>query len=150
MPSDIINLSKLLQPVSDVAICLLDKIERTGAYFLPAKDIKDAKGRAYSSIIDEIAARTDIDPIEKGAIILNYKKLIKEYMNQTDILKIALENLKDRAEPDKIEEDWLNNFFDRAKLVSDDKMKIIWGKILAEEANNAGSISKQLIHMGKT
>lgn len=142
-----IEINDVFKPTGDVAIAFMDKLEKVGAYIFPSIEIKESKAKAYSNIIDEISRREDINPIERMAIISNFKKIVKEFSNQTDIVRAALEHLNADAKPEEIEDDWLNNFFDKARLVSDEQLKIMWGKLLAEEANSSGTVSKQLIHI---
>jgi len=54
--------------------------------------------------------------------------------------------LEHYAEPQKITEDWLEFFFEKAKLVSNQEMQLIWSKLLAEEANHPGRITPSLLH----
>lgn len=49
--------------------------------------------------------------------------------------------------PDKIENDWLVNFFDKARLTSDDEMQKLWAKILAGEANSPGKFAKRTVDL---
>ena len=86
-------------------------------------------------------------PLTKAACIYNAKKTIKEYINQNDIVKESLKYLGVNAEPDKVDDDWLAQFMDKARLVSDSEFKKIWGKILAEECNKPGLVSKQVLNI---
>lgn len=86
-------------------------------------------------------------PLAKAACISNAKKTLKEYINQHDIVKESLKYLGQNAEPDKVDDDWLAQFLDKAKLVSDSEFQKIWGRILAEECNNPGLVSKQVLNI---
>ena len=46
----------------------------------------------------------------------------------------ALKHLLDNASPDGMENDWIVNFFDKARIVSDDGMQERWAKLLATES----------------
>lgn len=52
----------------------IDKISGALEWMVTPKDIKPAIIEANKSIIEEIANREDIDPIERAAIVSNYKK----------------------------------------------------------------------------
>lgn len=94
--------------------------------------------------IEEIK-KSNLNPLMKAAFITNGEKIIKEYMNQNEIVKKAIPLLTEKDKPECIDEDWLMAFMDRARLVSDSEFQIIWAKILAEECKEPGKISKQLL-----
>ena len=85
--------------------------------------------------------------LAKAAVISNARKLIKEYENQHNILAIAIDSLNENAEPEKMDDNWLAYFFEKAKHVSKEDIALILGKILAEEINNPNTISRYLIHI---
>ena len=100
---------------------------------------------AVETYIDEIKKR-DLDPISKAALISNARKIIKEYCNQNDIVNIAIQSLRNTAKPEDVENDWLSRFMDKARLVSSKEFQLIWGKILARECNEPGSIPMALMY----
>ncbi len=63
------------------------------------------------------------------------------------ITEKALPQLKDDSDPSKIEDDWVTNFFDKSRIVSDDEMQNIWAKVLAGEANIPGTYSRKTINI---
>jgi hypothetical protein len=46
-----------------------------------------------------------------------------------------------------MEDDWITNFFDKCRLISDEQMQTIWAKILAGEANAPGKFSKRTVNL---
>ena len=48
-------------------------------------------------------------------------------------------------DPNAIDNDWIIKFFDKSRLVTDDKMQDLWASILAGEANSAGSYSPKAL-----
>jgi hypothetical protein len=74
------------------------------------------------------------------------RKTIEVYAEQANLEAIgnqAVPLLKDSAEPTKIDPDWMAAFSRHATAVSDAEMRSIWSKVLAGEANQAGSFSKR-------
>ncbi len=65
-----------------------------------------------------------------AGIINHYKRCIKEYANQTDVVEIALEHLNREARPEEVTDDWITFFFDKVRNINESYMKIIWGIIL--------------------
>lgn len=100
---------------------------------------------AVETYINEIKEK-DLDPLTKAALISNTRKIIREYNNQNKIVNIAIQSLKDTAKPEAIENDWLSRFMDKARLVSSEEFQLIWGKILARECNEPGSIPMALLY----
>jgi Protein of unknown function (DUF2806) len=45
-----------------------------------------------------------------------------------------------------MEDDWIANFFDKCRIVSDEEMQQIWAKVLAGEANLPGTYSKRTVN----
>ena len=62
-------------------------------------------------------------------------------LNMESITEKAILHLNDDANPDAMENDWITNFFDKCRTVSDDDMQELWARILAGEANNPGAFS---------
>lgn len=66
--------------------------------------------------------------------------------NMEDITTKALPQLNPEANPDSVENDWLVNFFDKSRIVSDDEMQGLWSRVLAGEANIPGTYSKRTVN----
>ena len=88
-----------------------------------------------------------MDPLTKAAMIGNSRKIIKEYTNQNNIVKNAIQYIEGSAKPEKMEDDWLALFMDKARLVSSKEFQLIWGKVLARECNEPGSIPRTLLYI---
>lgn len=129
--------------LADVANKLIDKISEATGWVVS----HDTPRRiAITNYIQEIQ-ESDFDPLTKAALISNAKKCIKEFCNQNDIVGIAIQSLKSNARAEEVNDDWLAQFMDKARLVSDSEFQILWGNILAEECNQPGSIPKTLLHI---
>lgn len=101
---------------------------------------------SINTYIQEIQ-NSNYDPLTKAALISNAKKIIREYTNQSEIIKNAVNALKPSAHPQFVDETWLSVFFDKARFISDADFQLIWGNILAEECNVPNSIPKGLLHI---
>ena len=66
--------------------------------------------------------------------------------NMEDITAKALPHLDEKATPDSMENDWLVNFFDKSRIVSDNEMQELWSRVLAGEANTPGTYSKRTVN----
>jgi hypothetical protein len=58
----------------------------------------------------------------------------------------ALPQIGENAKPENVEADWITNFFDKCRLISDEDMQLLWAKILAGEANSPGRFSKRTVN----
>ena len=45
-----------------------------------------------------------------------------------------------------MENDWIVNFFDKSRIVSDKEMQDLWSRVLAGEANTPGTYSKRTVN----
>ncbi len=70
----------------------------------------------------------------------------KKQKNIEDITQKALPNLKDDAKSENVENDWITNFFDKCRLISDSEMQALWSRVLSGEANSPGSYSKRTVN----
>lgn len=130
------------QPLADVANNLINKLS-TAVGWIATHDTPYRT--AVDTYIQDIQ-NSNYDPLTKAALISKATKTIKEYGNQQDIVRIAIDSMKPQAIPDSVDSDWLAQFMDKARLVSDAEFQILWGNILAEECNSPGSIPRVLLH----
>lgn len=143
----LIDLSNLPDAVAKMVCRLMDMLEHAAGYVAPSRVARDAKHKAEATIIEEISNNTNLDPVERLAAISNLKKYVKEYKNQTKIVADAIPFLKADAKPEEVNEDWISTFMDKARLVSSEELQLIWSELLAQETNEPGSVSKQLLHI---
>lgn len=71
----------------------------------------------------------------------------RRQQNIEAISQLAIPHLQETAKPEEVSSDWIANFFDKSKLVSDEEMQKVWARILAGEANAPGSISKHTVNI---
>jgi len=127
---------------AEVAIKLIDKISDAVGWVVSHETAKKIAVDTYIKEIQE----SNFDAITKASLISQAKKTIKEYCNQKEIVNMALNALNPSARPNDVNTDWLLQFMDKARLVSDSDFQIIWANILAEECNEPGTIPKALLH----
>jgi len=136
--NSIINLGDWSKPVNT----FIEKIANAvGILYEPKRIIKKAKAEALADEIKEIN-KLHLDDLKKRAIqrLLNEETLKQN--NIENIIEKTIPLINDSSNAEILNDDWLSNFFDKSKLVSDSNMQILWSKILAGETNNPGSFSK--------
>jgi hypothetical protein len=133
--------------LGDTAKALLDKVsEAIGGIARPMQTRRVAEAEADAK---EIGAMSDIriTTLQKRAA---QRWLVEEEQKQANmetIVAAALPQVKLDAQSNKIERDWLVNFFDKSRLTSDEEMQQLWAKILAGEANAPGKFSKRTVNL---
>ena len=141
--NSIINLGNLGEP----AKVLIEKVsDAVGGVFKPCQIKRVARAEAEADII-KANAQIEISELQKRAL---NRFLIEEATKQENIENItkkAIPQLEQGAEPGKIERDWIVDFFDKSRIVSDDEMQNLWSSILAGEANKPGTYSKRTLHL---
>ena len=130
-----------LDALGEVANNLINKLSSATGWVVTHSTPKREAISTYIKGIQE----SDLDPLTKAVLISNAKKTIEEYSNQCSVVQNAVNSLKPTAKPEKVDTDWINQFMDKARLVSDADFQLIWGRILAEECNNPNSMPKGLL-----
>lgn len=134
------------QPVADVANNLLDKIGTAVGWVIQPKGNRENLKEAELFLKNKIMDDENIPPIVKAALISKARTLIKGYLNQREIVQEAMNYLSEEAKPEVIDDEWLRYFLDNCKCIEDKEAKKLWGKILAGECEQKGSISRALLH----
>ena len=82
---------------------------------------------------------------ERASLRVVAEELRHQQNIETSIMK-ALPNVKADAKPDEMDDDWLANFFDKSRLVSNEEMQNLLAQILAGEANQPGTFSHRTVN----
>ncbi|MGA2770266.1 MAG: DUF2806 domain-containing protein [Bryobacteraceae bacterium] len=135
------NLGELTKP----ATVLIEKIsEAIGGIFRPYQIRRIAEAEAQASSIKAIS-QIEITELQRRAMYRFFSEEAKKQQNIESITARALPELAEAATPEKLEDDWITNFFDKCRLISDEEMQILWSKVLAGEASAPGRYSKRTV-----
>lgn len=113
----------------------------------------EARISLLQSSSQQIAKQMEVSPEYARVASEKYsRKIIQEQINVDDISKIALNELetKEAVEPstdDTISDDWLNSFEKEAATKSSEEMKLLFGKVLANEIRKPSSFSIRTIKL---
>ena len=135
-----------LGKLSEAAKMFVEKIsEAIGGVFKPFQIVRVAKAEAEA---DRIRANSEIDvqDIHRRAMHRFFEEEAIKQKNIEDIIQKALPDLNDDAKSENIENDWIVNFFDKCRLISDIEMQELWSRVLSGEANSPGSYSKRTVN----
>lgn len=121
--------------------------DAVGGLFRPRQIIRIAEAEADAKLIH---ARADIE-IENLRERARSRAQIEEQIHQNNMELILAKSLnhldEDNASPEKMEQDWIINFFEKCRLITDERMQEIWARILAGEANRPGSFSRKTVNI---
>lgn len=132
--------------ISKPATVLIQKIsDAVGGYFKPYQIRRVAKAEADAEII-KAQAQIKITGLQRRALIRFIREEAKKQNNIESITEKAIPQLNDSSDPQNMEDDWITNFFDKCRIVSDEEMQLLWAKVLAGEANSPGTYSKRTVN----
>ena len=105
---------------------------------------------AREYFVDAVKNNSTITDEEAIALISNSRKIVREYANCKSILEKAKEHFFDKSEKNiddvSVDCDWLNSFFDKARLISNEDMQIIWSRLLSKKMDNPNQVNLSLLH----
>jgi len=142
MTGALVNIGELSKP----ATVLINRIsEAVGGVFKPYQIVRVAKAEADAEMI-RAAACIEIQDLQRRAL---HRFLLEEGAKQENMESItsqALPQLTEDSTPENLEKDWITNFFDKCRLISDKEMQNLWSRVLAGEATSPGTFSKRTVN----
>ena len=142
-----VNLGELSRP----ATLLVEKVSNAiGRHFDPKQAIRMAEAEAMANRIRAIAeTETNIEVAElrRRAAERFIVEEMRMQSNMESIAAKAIPHLTDDAEPEKLDDDWIANFFDKSRITSDGQMQELWAKVLAGEGSKSGSFSRKTVNL---
>lgn len=138
----LVNLGKLSKP----ADTLVKKVSSAvGGVFEPWQIKRVAKAEAAASLM-KAKADIEITDLHRRAMHRFVEEEACRQENMEEITKKALPLLNEDSNPSAMENDWVTNFFDKSRIVSNEEMQGLWSSILAGEANAPGTYSKRTVN----
>src|SRR5258708_5040845 len=132
---------------SKPANTLIEKIsDAIGGIAKPWQIKRVAEADAIANRIQTTAEIEKAERLQRAALRFLAEET-KKQQNIESIISKALPEVSEQAKPEQIEDDWIANFFDKCRLISDDEMQKLWGKILAGEANSPRKCSKRTVNL---
>ena len=141
-PNSLINLGDLSKPANT----LIKKASNAvGGLFAPYQIKRIAKAEVEAELIKK-QSEIEITDLQRRAMSRWIDEEALHQKNMEDVTTKALPQLNEEAKADSIENDWLVNFFDKSRIVSDNEMQELWSRVLAGEANAPGTYSKRTVN----
>jgi hypothetical protein len=138
----IVDAGELSKP-ADTLIKKIDKAV-SGA-FAPFQIRRIARAEADAAII-KAESEIQVTDLHRRAMHRFIEEESQRQKNIEDITLKALPELKEGSDPSKMDDDWVTNFFDKSRIVSDTEMQSLWSRVLAGEANTPGTYSKRTVN----
>ena len=141
--TSLINIGELSKP----ATVLIEKIsDAIGGCFKPYQIRRVAQAEAEAEKI-KAAAKIEITELQHRALQRFVFEEAKKQNNIESITAKALPKLEENSDPTRVDDDWITNFFDKCRLISDEEMQNLWAKVLAGEANSPGKYSRRTVNL---
>lgn len=136
-----------LNAISKPAVALLDKISKAvGGVFKPFQIVRIAKAEAEAEVI-RAKSNIQVTELQRRAVQRFLKEEAKKQSNMERITERAILALEDSSLPERVDDDWISNFFDKCRNVSDEDMQRLWSRVLAAQANSPRSFSRQTVNL---
>ena len=142
-PDNQIALANLAGNLVRPAHTLIKKISRAVGILYGLDKIAEAEAKAA---LIKAQSNIEITDLQRRAANRWMAEEAQRQKNMEEITDKALPQLNENAQPDSIDDDWVANFFDKCRIVSDDEMQGLWSRVLAGEANAPGSYSKRTVN----
>lgn len=140
--NSLINLGDISKP----ADTLIKKVSKAvGGIFEPYQIKRIAKAEAEAAVI-KAQTEIQITELHRRAMHRFIEEEAQKQKNIEDITSQAIPHLAEKSDAEKMDDDWVTNFFDKSRIVSDKEMQGLWARVLAGEANIPGTYSKRTVN----
>lgn len=137
----VVNLGNLSKP----ADTLIKKVSSAiGGIFEPWQIKRVAKAETEASLM-KAKTGIEITDLHRRAMRRFVEEEANRQENMEEITKKALPQLESKSDPSMMDDDWVTNFFDKSRIVSDTEMQYLWAQVLAGESNKPGTYSKRTV-----
>lgn len=136
-----------LGDLSKPATVLIEKIsDAVGGIFKPYQIVRVAKAEAEANRI-QAKSQIQVTDLHRRAMHRFLEEEAKKQSNIEAITQNALPLLEEKSKPETVADDWITNFFDKSRIVSDAEMQSLWSRVLAGEANTPGAFAKRTVNL---
>jgi len=144
--TSLINIGELAKP----ATVLIEKIaEAVGGLAKPWQTTRIANAEAKVALI-RARARLEVSDLEERALERMLHEEARKQENIESIAHQAIPLLREDAKVENLDTDWITDFFEKSRIVSNTDMQTLWASMLASEANDPGTFSKRTVDLVST
>jgi len=146
MENPLINLEKLSEPLTKLVHVTAAGI---GTLYRPFGTVRQAKADSKAKIISSKTGAEVLSLEQRAKFRLEHREALRQENIEKVVLHAAHE-MPATTSKDSVDNDWILQFFDHAQDVCNEKMQILWAKILAGEVAEPGKFSKRTLQFVKT
>ena len=111
------DLAETAKALATPANTLIEKISNAiGAVFEPHQIVRLAKAESKAAII-KANTQIELTDIQRRAMHRMLEEETRKQINIENVTKNALPYVQENAEPDKISNDWVINFFEKSQIL---------------------------------
>lgn len=125
---------------------LIEKVANAVGILYDPRGFKESERTFSKMMVEEIARDETLSMEEKTLAWNEYKFNIVKNKNRREILEKAQPHLSETANPSGISDDWILDYWEKIGKIVMEEFQELWGRLLAEEANYPGTVSKRLLH----
>jgi len=138
-----------LRDLSKPACKLIDAVSgAVGILYEPTRIRRRAKAEADATLIAAKAGVT-VDDIQLRAKARVKNKERRRQQNIESVVSQAVTFLPESVSAERVDDDWVFQFFEHSQDVSDEQMKSLWARLLAGEVAKPGSYSLRTLNVVK-
>ena len=89
----------------------------------------------------------ELSDLRKRAFQRWFEEEERRQTNIESVLEKTMPGLRDNADPEAVDDDWIVAFFNKVRMISDQEMQVLWAHLLAGEANDPGRFARQTINI---
>ena len=151
-PTPLVNFNPT-EPISKLVEAVRGAV---GTLYEPTRIRRKAEAEADAA---KIAAKTEVDiakiklegipELQELALRANERINYRELRRQRNIESVvskAVHQLPESVSDEKVDEDWIVQFFNYAQDVGNEEMQTLWARLLAGEVAEPGSFSLRTLH----
>ncbi len=140
--TSLVNLGELSKP----ADTLIKKVSlAVGSLFEPWQIKRVAKAKTEADLINAVS-EIEITDLYRRSMSRFVEEEATKQENMEEIIKKSIPHLNEKSDPNEMDDDWVTNFFDKSRIISDNEMQNLWAQVLAGEANSPGTYSKRTVN----
>lgn len=144
---EIVEWFKRLAGASETERLLIEKVSRAlGMVYEPTHVRRMAEAEA-DSMRTLATAEADVSDIRVRAELRQKAEQVQYQQAIEEITIRALPHLKGKSGAEKVDDDWVRQFFGIAREVTNSEMRSLWARILAGEFNNPGSFTRRTLRI---
>jgi hypothetical protein len=126
---------------SKAAAMFIEKVSSALGWYTEPKQI-ERKARAESkAALIKAEGEKEIQALNARTVARMAHEEVRQQQNMESVVLNAIAGIEEDAKPNEVEEDWLTDFFDKARKVSNEDVQKLWSQILAGEVNRPGTFS---------